>query len=155
MSKYLMLSRNLRDCLGPSFAPGGARILVRHLLVTFSKCFWVKISYFSLLRVKTFFLLLHIAQNTRQYKNLLSRKLSLAKVLIWFFFKPESSGESLSNMAEAEKKERNPAKGIDDRYKLSRKITIIISKGKHSNKLPFPTESWVSGPRSLLLISGL
>ena len=37
LSQYLILSLNLRDCLGPSLAPGGARMLVRHLRVTFSK----------------------------------------------------------------------------------------------------------------------
>merc|ERR1719342_649956 len=43
----LTLSRNFKDCLGPSFEAGGARMLVRHFRLTF-------------------FLLLHIAQNTRQ-----------------------------------------------------------------------------------------
>ena len=40
-----------------------------------------------------------------------------------FDLKPESSGKSLSNVTEAEKKERNPAKGVDycdelDKHKI-------------------------------------
>ena len=33
----------------------------------------------------------------------------------------------MTNVTEAEKEERNPAQGIDDRYKLSEKITIVLT----------------------------
>ena len=55
-----------------------------------------------------------------------------------FDLKPESSGKSLSNVTEAEKKERNPTKGVDycDELDKNKNLGLIQIKLLTSNLAP-------------------
>ena len=71
-----------------------------------------------------------------------------------FDLKPESSGKSLSNVTEAEKKERNPAQGVDycDELDKNKNVGLIQISNQTSDLKPSPTEFWVSDLRSQLWI---